>query len=158
MFSNFYKAKIDLDTLSGDAFFEQYIVSSDFLNLCELYGCKYFSLPLIIELCKGGTVDKGYNLFFAHSRCSILDSSKSKFTLMDEGLLRPEAERQGMPLIYDRIEEFVIRAGVGEDLFYCEELKQMVCSSEFRHGYFERKLVGLKFKKIDSDFRYAPWG
>jgi len=93
-----------LDTFNGDAFFEQYIVSSDFLSFCDLYGCKYFSVPLTIELCKGSTINKGYDLFFTHSRCSIVDLSKSKFT-------------------------------------------HLVYSSEFKHGYDERKLVGLKFKK-----------
>ncbi|MNC43803.1 hypothetical protein D3C75_926800 [compost metagenome] len=88
----------------------------------------------------------------------MLEVDKSKFVLMDEGLLRPEGERQGMPVVYDRIEKFVIRDGIDEDLFYCEELKQMVCSSEFRLGYLERNLVGLEFKKIDGDFIYAPWG
>ncbi|MBA6100551.1 hypothetical protein H4C80_26015 [Pseudomonas juntendi] len=158
MFENIYQAKIDLDAFYGDAFLEQYIVSSDFEHLCELYDCNYFSVPLMLELRKGVKVNKSYNLFFVQGRYSILDVEKSKFVLMNEGLLRPEEERQGMPVVYDRIEEFVVRSGVYEDLFYCEELKQMVCSSEFMCGYFEKKLIGLEFKKIDSDFTYAPWG
>lgn len=158
MFADAYQAKIDLDVFYGDAFFEQYIVSLDFVNFCELYNCKYFSVPLAIELRKGREVSKGYSLFFVQSRCSILDVDKSKFVLMDEGLLRPESERQGMPVVYDRIEKFVIRGGIDEDLFYCEEIKQMVCSSEFKRGYLERNLAGLEFTKIDGDFIYAPWG
>lgn len=158
MFADAYQAKIDLDVFYGDAFFEQYIVSLDFVNFCELYNCKYFSVPLAIELRKGREVSKGYSLFFVQSRCSILDVDKSKFVLMDEGLLRPESERQGMPVVYDRIEKFVIRGGIEEDLFYCEEIKQMVCSSEFKRGYLERNLAGLEFTKIDGDFIYAPWG
>ncbi|MNH29130.1 hypothetical protein D3C79_893410 [compost metagenome] len=158
MFGNSYQAKIDLDVFYGDAFFEQYIVSLDFVNLCELYSCKYFSVPLTIELRKGGEASKGYSLFVVQSRCSMLEVDKSKFVLMDEGLLRPEGERQGMPVVYDRIEKFVIRDGIDEDLFYCEELKQMVCSSEFKRAYLEKNLIGLEFKRIDGDFIYAPWG
>ncbi|MEN5305842.1 hypothetical protein [Pseudomonas sp. TWI628] len=158
IFGGSYHAKIDLDAFYGDAFFEQYIVSLDFVSLCELYNCKYFSVPLAIELRKGVGASKAYNLFIVQSRRSILDLDKSKFILMDEGLLRPEGERQGMPAVYDRIEKFVIRGGIDEDLFYCEELKQIVCSSEFRCGYLDRNLIGLEFKKIDGDFIYAPWG
>ncbi|MDM9600457.1 hypothetical protein QTN23_13060 [Pseudomonas shirazica] len=158
MFGDAYQAKIDLDVFYGDAFFEQYIVSLDFVSLCDLYNCKYFSVPLAIELRKGREASKGYSLFFVQSRCSILDVGKSKFALMDEGLLRPESERQGMPVVYDRIEKFVIRGGVDEGLFYCVEIKQMVCSSEFKRGYLERNLAGLEFTKIDGDFIYAPWG
>ncbi|WP_313712415.1 hypothetical protein [Pseudomonas sp.] len=158
IFGSSYRAKIDLDKFYGDAFFEQYIVSSDFVSLCELYNCKYFSVPLTLELCKGVGAGKAYNLFIVQGRRSILDLDKSKFILMDEGLLRPVGERQGMPAAYDRIEGFVIRGGIDEDLFYCEELKQIVCSSEFRRGYLDRNFIGLEFKKIDGDFIYAPWG
>ncbi|HGA2320948.1 hypothetical protein ACIPZ5_19590 [Pseudomonas sp. NPDC089428] len=158
IFGSSYHAKIDLDEFYGDAFFEQYIVSSDFVSLCELYSCKYFSVPLTVELRKGVGASKAYNLFIVQGRRSILDLDKSKFILMDEGLLRPVGERQGMSAAYDRIEKFVIRGGVDEDLFYCEELKQIVCSSEFRRGYLDRNLIGLEFKKIDGDFIYAPWG
>jgi len=157
MFGSSYQAKIDLDAFYGDAFFEQYIASSDFVSLCELYNCTYFSVPLTIELRKGVEASKAYSLFIVQSRHSILDADKSKFILMDDGLLRPEGERQSMPAVYDRIEEFVVRGGIDEDLFYCEELKQMVCSAEFKRGYLERNLIGLEFKKIDENFIYAPW-
>ena len=152
-----YQAKVDLDKFDADAIFEQYIASSDFIRLCESYKCSYFSAPPIIELRKKTKTNKSYNFLCITSRRSILDIEKSRFTLMSEELLRPEAERRGMTAIYDRIDEFAVKPDIEEDLLYCEELRQMVCSSDFKNGYLEKNLIGLDFQKIDDTFVYSPW-
>lgn len=76
---------------------------------------------------------------------------------MNEALLRPKAERINSSPIYDRIDRFVIKDDVHEDLFFCEELKRAVCSSAFKETYSAKKLIGLTFEKIDESFTFNPW-
>jgi hypothetical protein len=157
-FADSYEMKADLERFEVDVVLEQYIASSEFVRMCESQNCSFIDLPLKIVLLGGAETEKEYRFFCVLSRCSLLDSENSVFTLMDERLLRPSEEREGMSPVYDRIDRFVPRKGVSENLFYCEELKQVVCSSLFKADYDEKGLVGLEFQKIDDDFVYAPWG
>lgn len=108
--------KIDLEEFYEDVVFEQCIASTDFMDECGQSNCKDFGLPVRLELRSDRKAGKAYSLFF-ESRRSILEIDKTKFVLMDEGLLKPESERRGMPAVYARIEHFVIESGIDEDLF-----------------------------------------
>lgn len=59
--------------------------------------------------------------------------------------------------VYERIEKLVVLKNIKSDLFYFEEIHEVVCSSEFRDKYIEEGLAGLSFKKIDGNYEYAPW-
>lgn len=158
VFQDSYVAKVGLDDLSVDVIFEQYLASTDFVSHCESCSCSFIAVPLSVELRNGLSAAKGYSFFYVLSRYSLLDLSCSKFMLMDEGLLRSSDDREGMSPVYERIDKFVPRSDVDCDLFYCEELKQMVCSEEFRVDYLGKGLTGLDFEKIDYDYTYLPWG
>jgi len=157
-FSNFYKMNTDLNELHVDVMFEQYLASSEFIRICEKLNCKFLSIPVAISLRGSTKPEKDYSFFCVLSRCSLLDVDLSTFELVDDGLLRPENERQNMSPLYARIDRFAARSDVEYDLFYCEELKQMVCSSGFREAYLNNSFIGLYFEKIDEGFVYAPWG
>lgn len=158
IFADSYELKAGLKRLEVDVIFEKYIASSDFVSVCEVLGCSFINIPLKITLLGRAKTEREYRFFCVLSRCLLLDAENSVFTLMDESLLRPSEERAGMPPVYDRIDKFVPRRNVSEDLFYCEELRQMVCSSAFKDKYEKNDFVGLKFQKIDDNFVYAPWG
>jgi len=156
-FSDSYEVEADLNKLYVDVIFEQYLASSEFIRVCESFNCKFLSVPVMISLRGSTKPEKDYRLFCVLSRCSLLDVDRSTFELVDEGLLRPESERQHMSPLYARIDRFSARSDVDYDLFYCEELKQMVCSSGFREAYLKNSFIGLDFEKIDEGFVYAPW-
>ncbi|UBM26733.1 hypothetical protein K8374_07140 [Pseudomonas sp. p1(2021b)] len=158
IFCDSYELEIGLDAFDVDVIFEQYIASSKFVDFCKKYRCRFISIPLKVTLRGGMKPDGEYNLFLVLSRYSLLDIESSMYTLMDEGLLRQVDERENIIPVYDRIDKFVPRADVSDDLFYCEELKQIVCSSVFRAHCLEQNLAGLEFEKIDENFIYAPWG
>lgn len=155
-FERCYTVKLELEQFEVDAVLEQYIVSSGFLNLCAMHRCRYIELPLTIELGAGARL-RDFSSFCILSRRSLLDVERSEFALMDEALLRPKAERINSSPIYDRIDRFVIKDDVHEDLFFCEELKRAVCSSAFKEAYSAKKLIGLTFEKIDEAFTFNPW-
>lgn len=158
IFADSYEMKADLDRFETDVVFEQYIASAEFVRMCESQNCTFIDIPLKVTLSGGVKTEKEYKFFCVISRCSLLDSDNSVFTLMDERLLRPLEEREDLTPAYERIDKFVPSNEVSEDLFYCEELKQLVCSSDFKANYDERNFSGLEFQKIDGDFVYAPWG
>jgi len=156
LFEPSYTIKLELEQFETDAVLEQYIVSSRFLSLCAAHKCEYIDLPLTIELASGKSI-QDFSFFCLLSRYSLLDVEKSEFVLMDEGLLRPMAERVDKSPVYDRIDRFIVKENIGEDLFFCEELKQAVCSSAFKEEYFTKELIGLDFERIDEDFTFNPW-
>jgi len=157
-FADSYEMEAGLEKFEVDVIFEQYIASSAFVSMCETLRCSFINIPLKISLLGRTKTKKDYRFFCVLSRCSLLDVENSVFTRMDERLLKPSEEREGMPPVYDRIDKFVPRENVVDDLFYCEELKQMVCSSAFKAEYDANNFVGLDFQRVDDDFIYAPWG
>jgi hypothetical protein len=151
-----YIVKLTLERLEIDAALEQYLVSSRFLSLCAAHKCEYINRPLTIELAPGISL-QDFRFFCLLSRRSLLDVERSAFVLMDEGLLRPVAERIDKSPVYERIDRFIVKHDVDEDLFFCEELKQAVCSSSFKKAYLTKELIGLDFKRIDENFTFNPW-
>lgn len=156
-FSGFYEMKADLNKLNVDVIFEQYLASSEFVQVCEDFHCEFLSIPVMVSLHGSTKPNKEYRFFCVLSRCSLLDVNRSTFDLMDDWLLCPESEREKMSPLYARIDKFSPRSDVEYDLFYCEELKQMACSSVFREAYLKNKFIGLCFDKVDDGFVYAPW-
>ncbi|MGE8046599.1 imm11 family protein [Pseudomonas monteilii] len=156
-FESFYALELNLEKFEIDAVLEKYIVSSRFVSLCSRLECEYIDVPLEVELSSGEKLEN-FRFFYVLSRGSLLDVEKSKFVLTDKGLLRPDSERLSVLPVYDKIDRFVVKENIHEDLLFCEELKQVVCSSDFKENYFAEKLVGLKFEKIDEKFVFDPWG
>ncbi|MDO7912177.1 hypothetical protein ACI2KC_05050 [Pseudomonas monteilii] len=156
-FESSYELKLKLEKFEIDAALEKYIASSRFVDLCSRLKCEYIDVPLKVELGSGENLEN-FRFFYILSRGSLLDVEKSKFVLTDKRLLRPDSERINVLPIYDRIDRFIVKEGIYEDLLFCEELKQAVCSSDFRENYISEKLVGLKFERIDEKFVYDPWG
>ncbi|MFR0675080.1 hypothetical protein ACLUUI_16045 [Enterobacterales bacterium AW_CKDN230030176-1A_HGKHYDSX7] len=156
-FESSYALKLKLEKFEIDAVLEKYIVSSRFVSLCSRFECEYIDVPLKVELGSGEKLED-FRFFYVLSRGSLLDVEKSKFVLTDKRLLRPDSERSGALPVYDRIDRFIVKENIHEDLLFCEELKQAVCSSDFREAYISEKLVGLKFERIDENFVFDPWG
>lgn len=157
MFVDHYELEADLDEFNVDIIAEQYIASEKFIRLCEKYLCSFISIPLVLKLRRKVVQEGVFNFFCILSRHSLLDTEKSEYTLMDERLLRPLEERINRSPVYDRIDRLVPRFDVFDDLFYCEEVKQLVCSDELRAEYLATGMVGFEFEKIDENFVYASW-
>lgn len=156
MFESNYRLAAKIDTLDVDILVDDFLASSNFLELCNSFAVDYLSVPVDVELDGGQKPSKGYNFFCVAARKEILDEEMSIFALMDDRLLRPKSERGDLP-VYDRIDKFVIADGVEDDLFYCEEIKRTVCSAAFKAKFMAMKLTGLNFISIDENYVYAPW-
>lgn len=155
-FARAYKVNADIDNLEVDLLVNDYLASADFLEMCSSLGIDYLSIPAEVILSDGSKTAKRYNFFCIKMRKWALNQQKSVYALADERLLRPQEDRKIGP-VYERIDSFVFKDDVAADFFYCEEIKQVVCSSKFKAEFESRKFSGLNFVAVDDDFIYAPW-
>ncbi|WP_416421567.1 hypothetical protein RAM80_16495 [Pseudomonas sp. App30] len=157
MFSGVYDVVVKKKELDVDVALDNYLVASPFLSLCDNFAVDYISVGVDVVLLEGKPVDKEFSLFFLKARVSILDDKQSIYTLVDESLLLPVAERLSTDPVYEKIESFVVKDGVSEDLFFCSEIKETVCSEKFKLEFQKQGLKGIKFIAIDAEFLYSPW-
>lgn len=155
-FADTYRVKAKTDDLKVDLLINDYLASDDFLEMCSSMHADYLSVPIKVFLDDGSEPAKRYNFFCVKIRLWALNQDKSVYQFADEGLLRSQEER-GCGPVYERIDSFVFKDEVVEDLFYCEEIKQVICSSKFKAEFELRQFSGLNFIAIDGSYVYAPW-
>jgi hypothetical protein len=147
-----YDVSAKIKSLKVDILLNDYIASDTFLKMCDSVGAKYFSVPVQMFFQGKKNPDKGFNFFCVTSRLSILDRKRSNYELAASGLSNPN-----MLPIYERISKFVVKDGIVDNLFFCEEIKKVVCSKIFKEEFESRGLQGVSFTSIDDSYVFAPW-
>lgn len=148
-----YRAVAETPRINADWLPDHFLASGDLLSVCDCLGCSYISRPIELNI-QGKVSEKKYFFFVASSRINAMDLDKSEFTLDTNP--KSDSSMSNNPT-YERIEKLVVLKNIDSDLFYFEEIHEVVCSSRFRDAYVKEGLSGLSFKKIDEDYKYAPW-
>lgn len=159
-FSDGYVVKIKACKLDGDYFPNDNLISSDMLVLLSELKVKCISIPVRVILYKNKTPSKKYYLFYVLSYLSIMDESKSIFTIskdIETGEVNTPDEKGLDKIYYERIEKFKIRDDINEHLFFCNEISKPVCSLLFKSKFESLNLCGVKFEKIDDNYKYDAW-
>lgn len=156
MFAKHYTLKAKVEGLNVDVLLGDFIASKNFVQLCESLEAEFVSIPIDLVTARNVKTVKNYYFFCVTGRSAILDKDASQFELMDERLLSPRDERGSFD-VFSRIDRFVIKEDFKEDLIYCEEIKRIVCSINFKAKFEELGLTGLNFTEINEGFVYAPW-
>ncbi|WP_223542553.1 hypothetical protein [Pseudomonas sp. BF-RE-26] len=134
------------------------LVSARFLEVCDSLNVRYRSVPVELKLASG-VVSGEYFIFIPLDAVELLDQAGSKFFLeKDLNTSEPVFNRYHPAVpVYSWIRQFSAKSGVCESFFVCIEIMKWVCSEEFKVEA-EKKLAGLSFKPIDSEFVFDPWG
>lgn len=151
-FKSHYSLVAKIKELDVDILLNDYIASTDFLKLCNSVSANYFSVPVQIHLKEKKSPQKEFSFFCVTDRHSILDNSKSSYKLAD-----PRLSVTHTYPVYERIDRFVVKSGFAGQLFFCEELKKIVCSARFKKEFESRRLTGAQFTPIDDSYVFAPW-
>jgi hypothetical protein len=152
--SDHYQAKADVTQLSADWLPDHFLASKEFLAVCDFCKCKYISRP--VELLTRGKTrqNKEYFFFAVIERLRAMDLDSSSFVI-DSNAKSELLDSKNQN--YERIDKLVVSKNIDSDLFYFEEIHEIVCSDRFLVECVNKKIYGLTFKKIDDDYQYAPW-
>ncbi|PHN51106.1 imm11 family protein [Pseudomonas syringae] len=148
-----YRAIADTPKINADWLPDHFLASKKLLEICDHLRCSYISRPIEINI-QGKVSEKKYFFFVASDRINAIDLDMSTFTLDTNPKI--DASIFNAPT-YERIEKLVLLKNIESDLFYFEEIRKIVCSSDFREACIEKGLSGLSFKNLDEDYQYAPW-
>jgi hypothetical protein len=135
------------------------IVSKEFLALCNEQKVPFKAIPFDISLARGKKQEKEYSIFIPATHVALLDIENSVAEI--EKILET-GENKINPIfppnfVYAKIEKFAINEVQTASLFQCIEIRQLVCTNEFKIEALSRNLKGLKFVPIDEQFRFDPW-
>lgn len=152
--ANSYIAKTSISDIDADYLINHFIASTDILELCNELGVKYLSRSIELIQRNGKKTKKNYNLFFPSDRLYIMDEDESDY-ILDQSPKKSEVMDE---IAYEKIEKFIPKKDINLHLFLCKEIKELVCSMEFKDIFESRRLSGVSFTAIDSNYRYDPWG
>ncbi|KPG94940.1 hypothetical protein AEQ67_22635 [Pseudomonas sp. RIT-PI-q] len=149
-----YQAVADVPQLSADWLPDHFLASKEFLAICDTFECKYVSRP--VELLIQGKIrqDKRYFFFAVIERLRAMDLDNSSFVLDSNAKLEVHGSKSPN---YERIDKLVVSKNINSDLFYFEEIHEVVCSARFLAECVNKKIYGITFRKLDDDYQYAPW-
>jgi len=131
-------------------------VSERFLKVCDALGIKYRAVPMALSQGKECREDDFY-IFLPAEHIAVMDRERSDYTIardLETGAISENRIFPGLENV-DSINNLIMVEQVESHLFICQETLELFCS-----GAFFRKASGLKgirFKKIDRDYRYDPW-
>lgn len=149
-----YRAIANVPNISADWLPDHFLASKKFLEVCDFYGCKYLSRPVQLIIHGGHGVNKQYSFFAVVERLMGMDPANSIFVLDINSKLEDGGEAHKN---YERIDKLVISEKIDSDLFYFQEIHEVVCSARFMNECQNKGIYGLRFSLIDKDYRYAPW-
>ncbi|HGY3716626.1 TPA: DUF1629 domain-containing protein [Citrobacter gillenii] len=154
-----YTLSAKTNQLDGDYFVKDYLVSASFLELCSDFNVRFISAPTNVSLYGNKKPNKNYYLFFILDYLSLLDEKKSVFTVAKNIRTGEELTHLngGKKTYYDKIEKFCVRDDVFTHLFFCDDIAKPVCSREFKEKFELLGLKGVKFEKIDENYKYDAW-
>jgi hypothetical protein len=131
-------------------------VSRRFLEVCDLLSAKYRAIPL--EISSGSKVTKSdYFIFLPGESLPALDKASSVYEAakdLETGSIINSPLYPGEVSI-SRIDSFVVSAGVGSDIFRCQETLQIFCSDRFKLA--AAGLKGIKYDPVNESYKYDPW-
>ncbi|MFJ4065894.1 imm11 family protein [Pseudomonas sp. NPDC089996] len=156
--NNEYQVKAEIEFLNADYLPDQFLASRKFIDLCDELDVKTIHRKVEINGLQGSI--QNYFFFAPAERISLLDESRSEFSReTDKHTGRPaiSSEEDGQFPVYEAIDLFMTLPSSAH-LFFCRELKELVCSKEFQTRFIETRMKGISFESIDNDFRYSPWG
>ncbi|KTB95995.1 MULTISPECIES: Imm43 family immunity protein [Pseudomonas] len=134
-------------------------VSQQFLNVCDALGAEYRSVPVKVYLANGVETRKDYFYFLSAQWESLLDESKSEYSLeldMESG--KPTVNKfYPKANCYNWINKFTTKRNIESDIFWCSELMELVCSQRFVDESVQCDLKGINFVPINEEYRYDPW-
>jgi hypothetical protein len=135
------------------------IVSKEFLALCEKQEVAFKAITLDISLAKRKNQGKKYSIFIPATHIALLDIENS---VADIEKILETGENKINPIfppnfVYAKIEKFATKEIQTPPLFQCIEIRQLVCTEEFKAEALSRNLKGLKFVPIDEQFQFDPW-
>lgn len=135
------------------------LVSQQFLNVCDTLGAQYRSVPVKVYLANGAETNKDYFYFLSAQWESLLDESKSEYSLelnMESG--KPATNKfYPKANCYNWISKFITKDNIEADIFWCSELMELVCSKRFVDEAARCGLKGTRFVSLDEEYRYDPW-
>ncbi|MBC3952035.1 imm11 family protein [Pseudomonas folii] len=135
------------------------LVSQHFLNVCDTLEAKYRSVPVKVNLANGAETSKDYFYFLSAQWESLLDESKSEYSLelnMESG--KPAVNKfYPNANCYNWISKFITKNNIEADIFWSSELMELVCSKRFVDKAAQCGLKGLNFVPLDEEYRYDPW-
>jgi hypothetical protein len=152
--SSHYRAMADVPQLTADWMPDHFLASKTFLAVCDFCECKYVSRPVELFVHGKAKQDKEYFFFAVIERLRAMDLDNSSFVLDNNVKIEGADSRS---LNYERIDKLVVADNVDSDLFYFEEIHEVVCSARFLNECVNKKIYGLDFRKIDDSYQYAPW-
>lgn len=156
--NNQYEVNAKIDFVDADYLPDQFLASRKLITLCNQLAIDAVYRKVDLIGLRGKIKD--YYFFAPTKRISLLDEGKSKFSRdVDKHTGRPATslEEDGEFPVYEIIDRFVVSPLVCSHLFFCRELKELVCSETFRAKFVEARMKGISFEAIDNKFRYAPW-
>lgn len=134
------------------------IVTTSFLEVCDLLSVNYKSSPIKFDLNGEIITDHFYYLLLCDF-VSIVDLEKSEYVLDKERDTGEDMVWGDFPHIYvfEKIDKLVVNNAPKPDFFRAIEIGEYVCSQRFKEEVERRKLKGVKFKEITDKFVYDPW-
>lgn len=154
-FSASYHVSAKTENYETDYNPDQFLASEKMISICEKLSVSYLSRPVTISLHRHKIPQKKQLLFIPTTRIRIMDESLSIFTKDTPPLSDRQDPKEDT--YYERIDKLVIQSTPTEHLFYCLEIKELVCSKQFKEKFEEDDLIGIEFTPIDKNFRYDPW-
>ncbi|WP_133247632.1 hypothetical protein [Pseudomonas sp. SDI] len=155
-YANEYSLKAKTYNFSFDFNANELLASKDFIEICKMLSVKMLIRPVKISLYRNTTTQKLYFLFFPLARIELLNRDQSTYTEESQAASQKISEGNDEKA-YEKIDRFITLPSK-EHLFYCIEIKEIVCSSQLKEAYEKQRLTGIKFTAINEDFRYDPWG
>ncbi|WP_095083290.1 Imm43 family immunity protein [Pseudomonas sp. Irchel s3h17] len=148
-----YRAIANIPKICADWLPDHFLASKEFLEVCDSLECSYISRPVEVVI-QGKAIQKKYFFFAVTERLRAMDAERSLFVL--DSNVKVDVSNSSAPN-YERIEKLVISEGIDSNLFYFEEINEIVCSARFLAECIKKNIYGIEFKKIDQYYKYAPW-
>ena len=126
--STHYRAMADVPQLTADWMPDHFLASKTFLAVCDFCECKYVSRPVELFVHGKAKQDKEYFFFAVIERLRAMDLDNSSFVLDNNVKIEGADSRN---LNYERIDKLVVAENIDSDLFYFEEIHEVVCSARF---------------------------
>lgn len=159
IFAKEYFVAAKTQRYEADLNMDQLLASEALILICDRLNVSYFSRPVKVTLYRGKIPAKNHFLFFPLSKVELMDKESSIYKESDPGMDQTsnQLDDNSKILNYDSITKFVSKECVKEDLLYCVELKEIVCSKAYKVLYESEGLIGVEFIPLDETYCYDPW-
>ena len=134
------------------------IVSDAFLGVCDALEVGYRAVPLRMLFRSAKSAAQVYHLLLPCDSAALMDRRDSEFRedrVLETGEVMMDRHFPEHP-VYSWIKHFAI-APTPLHLFQSIEMRKIVVSDTFKRLAESKNFKGIRYIKIDDDFRYDPW-